>query len=191
MKAAYQSAGFVADRRVAFNLRGNDYRLVVAVRYDRRLMYVRFVGSHRQCDRIDVETIQEADMELKRIRSNREYQAALAEVERLWDAPAKSAEADRLDVLAILVECYERQYFPIADPGPIEFLGHVMEGRGMTRKDMEAYIGPRGGVADILNRNWPLTLEMIRRLADRLHLPAEVLIKPYRLRQEGGELEAA
>lgn len=130
-------------------------------------------------------------MELKPIRSKKEYQAALAEVERLWDAPAKSAEADRLDVLTMLVESYERQHLPIADPDPIEFLCHVMESRVLTRKDLEAYIGPRGRVADILNRTRPLTLEMIRRLADGLHLPAEVLIKPYRLRRKFGELETA
>ena len=57
IKAAYRNASFVADRRVVFNIKGNDYRLVVAVRYDRELMYVRFVGSHQQYDRIDVETI--------------------------------------------------------------------------------------------------------------------------------------
>lgn len=130
-------------------------------------------------------------MELKPIRSKKEYQAALAEVERLWDAPAKSAEADRLDVLTMLVERYERQHFPIADPDPIKFLGHVMDSRNLTRKDLEAFIRPRGRVADILNRTRPLTLEMIRRLADGLQLPAEVLIKPYRLRREAGELEAA
>lgn len=130
-------------------------------------------------------------MELKPIRNKKEYQSALAEVGRLWDAPAKSAAADRLDVLAMLVESYERQHFPIADPDPIEFLNHVMESRGIVRKDLEAYIGPRGRVADILNRTRPLTLEMIRRLADGLQLPAEVLIKPYRLRREDRELETA
>jgi HTH-type transcriptional regulator/antitoxin HigA len=66
-----------------------------------------------------------------------------------------------------------------------------MESRGLTRKDLEAYIGRRGRVADILNRTRPLTLEMIRRLADGLQLPAEVLIKSYRLRREAGELVAA
>ena len=130
-------------------------------------------------------------MELKPIRSRTEYQAALAAIERLWDAPAKSVAADRLDVLTMLVESYERQQFPIADPDPIEFLVHVMESRGLTRKDMEAYIGPRGRVADILNRTRPLTLEMIRRLAEGLQLPAEVLIQPYRLRREIEELAAA
>lgn len=130
-------------------------------------------------------------MELKPIRSRKEYQAALAEVEHLWDAPAKSVEADRLDVLTMLIESYERRHYPIPDPDPIEFLNHVMEARGLTRKDLEPYIGPRGRVADILNRTRPLSLEMIRRLADGLNLPAEVLIKPYPLRQPAEERVAA
>lgn len=130
-------------------------------------------------------------MELKPIRTKKDYQAALAEAQRLWNAPAKSPEADRLDVLTMLIEGYERRHFPIADPDPIEFLLHVMESRGLTRKDMEPCIGPRGRVADILNRTRPLTLEMIRRLAEDLELPAEVLIKPYRLRHESEELAAA
>lgn len=130
-------------------------------------------------------------MELKPIRNRKEYQAALDEAERLWDAPARSTEADRLDVVAMLIERYEWEHFPITDPDPIEFLDHVMDSRGLTRKDMESYIGPRGRVADILNRTRPLTLEMIRRLADGLQLPAEVLIRPYRLRNESAALASA
>ncbi len=120
-------------------------------------------------------------MELKPIRTRKDYQAALAEIERLWDAPARSADADRLDIFTLLVERYESLHYPITDPDPIEFIAHVMESRGLTRKDMEPYIGPRGRVADVLNRTRPLTLEMIRRLSINLKLPAEVLVKPYRL----------
>lgn len=130
-------------------------------------------------------------MELKPIRTQKDYKAALSEAERLWDAPSKSPEADRLDVLTLLIEDYERRHFPIADPDPIEFLNHVMEARGMTRKDLEPYIGPRGRVSDILNRVRPLSLDMIRRLADGLDLPAEVLIQAYPLRQQDRELEVA
>jgi hypothetical protein len=79
------------------------------------------------------------------------------------------------------VEHYEKAHFPIADPDPIEFLLHVMDSQGLSRKDLEPIIGPRGRVADILNRTRPLTLEMIRRLVSQLNLPAEVLIKPYAL----------
>lgn len=123
-------------------------------------------------------------MELKPIHTKKDYQAALVEIERLWDAPAKSSDADRLDILALLVERYESLHYPIADPDPIEFINHVMESRGLTRKDMEPYIGARGRVADILNRTRPLTLEMIRRLTVNLKLPAEVLVKPYPLRRD-------
>jgi len=123
-------------------------------------------------------------MELKPIRTRKEHQAALAEASRLWDAAPKTPEADRLDVLTMLIEDYERRHYPIVDPDPIEFLQHVMESRDLTRKDLEAYIGPRGRVADIMNRTRPLTLEMIRRLAEGLKLPADVLIKPYKLRRD-------
>lgn len=123
-------------------------------------------------------------MEIRPIRNKKEYKAALIEIEQLWTAPAKSAEADRLDVLALLVEHYEKTHFPIADPDPIELIEHVMESRGLSRKDLEPIIGPRGRVADILNRTRPLTLEMIRRLVSQLNLPAEVLVKPYAMRED-------
>lgn len=130
-------------------------------------------------------------MELKLIRTKKDYRAALADVDRLWNAPAKSPAADQLDVLTLLIEQYEREHFPIADPDPIDFLVHVMEARSLTRKDLEPYIGPRGRVSDILNRIRPLTLEMIRKLSEGLRLPAEVLIRPYRLRQTDEALKAA
>jgi mRNA interferase HigB len=57
IKAAYRSASFVADNRVVFNIKGNDYRLVVAVKYGIGLMYIRFIGTHRQYDKVDVETV--------------------------------------------------------------------------------------------------------------------------------------
>jgi HTH-type transcriptional regulator/antitoxin HigA len=130
-------------------------------------------------------------MELKLIHTRKDYRAALAEVDRLWDAPVKSPESDQLDVLTLLIEQYERTHFPIADPDPIQFLEHVMEARNLTRKDLEPYIGSRGRVSDILNRVRPLTLDMIRRLAEGLKLPGEVLIRPYHLRQASEDLVAA
>ncbi len=81
----------------------------------------------------------------------------------------------------MLIEDYERHHFPIADPDPIEFLLQMMADRGLTRKDLEPFIGPRGRVADILNRNRPLTLAMIQRLVAGLNLPADVLVHSYDL----------
>ena len=122
-------------------------------------------------------------MTLRPIRTKREHQAALREIEALWEAPSGSPEADRLEVLTLLVEAYERERYPIEAPDPIDFLQHVMEARAMTRKDLEPYIGSRARVAEVLNRVRPLTLEMIRRLASGLKLPADVLIRGYELKR--------
>lgn len=130
-------------------------------------------------------------MTLKPIRTKQDYKAALNDAKHLWNAQTKSPDADRLDVLTMLIEDYERRHYPIPDPDPIEFLNHVMEARELTRKDLEPYIGSRDRVADILNRTRPLTLEMIRRLADGLNLPAEALIKAYALRHQTEESAAA
>ena len=121
-------------------------------------------------------------MTLRPIRTKREHQAALKKIEALWEARRGSPEADRLEVLTLLVEAYECEHYPIEAPDPIDFLQHVMEARAMTRKDLEPYIGSRARVAEVLNRVRPLTLEMIRRLASGLNLPADVLIRGYELK---------
>ena len=123
-------------------------------------------------------------MEIRIIRTKNDHKAALQEIERLWTAPDKSPEAERLGVLALLVEHYERTNFSIEDPDPIELLEHVMHSRGLTRKDFEQAIGQRGRVTEIFNRVRPLSLEMIRRLVEQFDLPADVLVKPYALRVE-------
>ena len=122
-------------------------------------------------------------MDLRPIKTKREHQAALKEIEALWNAHEGSPDADRLEVLALLVEAYERQHFPIADPDPVDFLLHVMESRGLSRKDLEPHIGSRARVAEVLNRVRPMSLDMIRKLSAGLDLPAEVLIRSYALRR--------
>lgn len=121
---------------------------------------------------------------LRPIRNEEDYETALEEIEALWDAPDGTAEADRLDVLMMLVEAYEAEHYPIPDPDPIALILHVMEARGLTRRDMEPYLGSRARVSEILNRRRPLSLEMIRRLQSGLGLPAEVLVQPYPLSTE-------
>jgi HTH-type transcriptional regulator/antitoxin HigA len=122
-------------------------------------------------------------MKLRPIRTKREHQGALAEVEALWNAAHGSPAADRLEVLVLLIEAYEREHYPIADPDPIDFLRHVIEARNLSRKDLEPFIGSRARVAEVLNRVRPLTLEMIRRLAAGLNIPADVLIRDYKVKR--------
>ena len=122
-------------------------------------------------------------MELRPIRTKRDYEAALKQAEAWWDAPAGSPKAARLDVLTLLIEDYEARHFPIEPPEPIEFLLFIMEQRGLTRKELEPFIGSRARVAEVLNRVRPLSLEMIRSLSEGLNLPTDVLVRRYELRQ--------
>ena len=122
-------------------------------------------------------------MDLRPIHNRREHAAALKEAEALWNARDGTPEADRLLVLVLLIEAYEREHFPVPAPDPIDLLLHVMEAQALTRKDLEPYIGSRARVAEVLNRVRPLTIEMIRRLCSGLGLPADVLIRDYKLRK--------
>ena len=118
--------------------------------------------------------------ELKPIRTEADYDAALAEVERLWGAKSGTPDGDRLDVLATLIEVYEAKNYPMDPPDPIEAIRFRMKQQGLTRKDLEPMIGPRNRVADVLNRKRGLSIEMIRQLHDHLGISAEVLIRPSR-----------
>src|SRR5438552_4404174 len=120
--------------------------------------------------------------EIKPIRSEADYEQALAEIEKLWGAEDGTAEGDRLDVLATLIDAYEAEHYPMDPPDPIEAIKFRMEQQGLTRKDLEPLIGPRTRVAEILNRKRGRWITMIRRLHERLGISSEVLIRPSRKR---------
>jgi HTH-type transcriptional regulator / antitoxin HigA len=123
-------------------------------------------------------------LSVRPIRSEHDYESALSEVEGLFESRPGTPEGDRLEVLVALVEAYERKHHPIPPPDPIEALLYHMESRGLTRRDLEPYLGSRARVAEVLNRRRSLTIEMIRRLHEGLGLPAEVLIRPYELQRK-------
>lgn len=118
-------------------------------------------------------------MEIKPIKNEADYQEALDEIELLFDAAPDTTEGDRLEVLTTLVEAYEEKHYNISMPDPVEAILYHMESRGLTRRDLEPYIGSRARVSEVLNRKRPLTMEMIRNLHKGLGIPAEILIQPY------------
>ncbi len=115
-------------------------------------------------------------MDIKPIRSEKDYRKALKRIESLWDAKPKSVEYDELEVLTTLVEAYEEKQHPIDPPDPIEAIQFRMEQLGLSRKDLEPYIGPRGRVSEVLGRKRGISLSMIRKLHRGLGIPAEVLL---------------
>jgi HTH-type transcriptional regulator/antitoxin HigA len=120
---------------------------------------------------------------LKPIRTKADYEAAMAEIERLWGAKLGTPEGDRLDILGTLVDAYETQHYPMDSPDPIEAIKFRMEQQGLTRKDLEGILGTRTRVAEVLNRRRGLSIHMIRRLHDKLGISADVLIRPSRSRK--------
>ncbi len=116
-------------------------------------------------------------MKIQPIRNESDYDNAVATIERLWGAKPDTPNGDRLDVLMVLVEAYEAKHHPIDPPDPVEAIKFRMEQMNLTRKDLEPLIGPRGRVTEVINRRRPLSLTMIRKLHECLHIPLASLIR--------------
>ncbi|MGA2151822.1 MAG: helix-turn-helix domain-containing protein [Geobacteraceae bacterium] len=113
-------------------------------------------------------------MRIRILKNEADYEAALAEIEKIMVNPRP--DADRLELLALLVSDYEDKYYPIDMPDPVEAITFRMEQMGLTRKDLERYIGSRSKVSEVLSGNRRLSLSMIRALHEGLGIPAEVLL---------------
>ncbi len=115
-------------------------------------------------------------MNIKPIRTRRDYTEALKTVEGLMDAKAGTPQGDRLDVLVTLIQAYEAKHFPMLPPDPVESIKFVMEQRGLTVHDLTPVFGRVNRAYEILARKRPLSLAMIRKLHSDFGIPAEVLI---------------
>lgn len=122
-------------------------------------------------------------MDIRPIKTEEDYEWALAEIEKLLDVELDTPDSDRLHVLVTLVEAYEDEHYSIPLPDPIEMIHYYMESRGLTRRDLEPYIGSRARVSEIVNRKRPLSLTMIRKLNVGLGIPANILVQPYEIDQ--------
>lgn len=123
------------------------------------------------------------NMKIKPIRSAKDHREALKDIERLWTAKEGTPEDDRLEVLLTLVDAYEEAHFPIDVPDPIDAIKFRLEQQSMTPKALIGVIGSRTRVYEVLRGSRSLSLAMIRRLHERLHIPAEVLIRPAKRRR--------
>ena len=117
-------------------------------------------------------------MEIKPIRVETDYDRALRRVEELWDSAPGSVESDELDVLVALIEAYEREHYPVDLPDPIEAIKFRLEQKGDDLRSLIGIIGQRTRVYEVMRGDRPLSLNMIRRLHEKLGIPAEVLIQP-------------
>jgi HTH-type transcriptional regulator / antitoxin HigA len=120
-------------------------------------------------------------MNIKPIKSEADYKLALKRLEEVFDAPIGSSEGDEADILGLLVDEYEKKYYPIEAPDPIEAIKIRMEELQLRQVDMVDVIGSKSRVSEVLNRRRKLTIEMIRNLTKRLNLSPDLLITDYQL----------
>ena len=118
-------------------------------------------------------------MDIKAIKTDKDYNEALKRLQEVFHAPADSKEGDEAEVLSILIEKYEEEHYPIDPPDPIEAIKFRMEQMDMTKKDLARIIGYKSRVSEIFSRKRKLTLKMIRILHDKLNIPYESLIADY------------
>ena len=115
-------------------------------------------------------------MTIKPIKTERDYQKALKEIERLWDAKPNTPKGDRLEVLVTLVEAYEQRHYKVEPPDPVDAIKFRMEQLGLKSSDLAKILGGRSRVSEVLNRKRKLTVDMMRSLRKRLDIPAESLL---------------
>lgn len=126
-------------------------------------------------------------MNIRPIRTAADHAAALKEIERLWNTATPGTEAgDKFEVLATLVDIYEREHFEIPAPDPIEAIRFRMEQEGLTNKDLIPIFKTRARVSEVMRKRRRLNLAMIRKLHKQLNIPFECLVQEYKLRTAGG-----
>jgi len=121
------------------------------------------------------------NMNVKPIKSDKDYRNALERLEVIFDAPINTKEGDEAEILSLLIENYENEHYPIEAPDPIEAIKIRMEELNMRQKDLVGIIGGKSRVSEILNRKKKLTVDMIRELERILQISASVLVNNYQL----------
>ena len=119
--------------------------------------------------------------ELKVIKTEEEYQNALREIDKIFDAKPGTPEGDRFELLSVLIDLYEERHIPIEAPDPIEAIKFRMDQKNFTVSDLGEVLGHKSRASEILNRKRKLTLPMIRRLQAKWGIQAAILIREYRV----------
>ncbi|MDW5288287.1 transcriptional regulator [Formosa sp. PL04] len=120
-------------------------------------------------------------MNIKPIKSEQDYENALERLEVIFDSLVDTIEGDEAEVLSMLIDNYENQYYPIEAPDPIEAIKIRMEEMNLKQKDLVGIIGGKSRVSEILNKKKRLTVDMIRELEKILHISASVLVNNYKI----------
>ena len=117
-------------------------------------------------------------MDIKPIKTDADHKTALREIEQLWGAAEGTADGDRLDILATLADAYEERRWPLEELDPVQAIEAAMAHDGHSRADLAVLIG-KNRATEILKRQRPLTLPMIRRISAEWNVPEALLVREY------------
>lgn len=120
-------------------------------------------------------------MNIRSLKTEKDYLKALKRMELIFDAPANSADGEEAEILSLLIENYENNHYPIESPDPIEAIKIRMEEMELKQKDLIGIIGGKSNVSEVLNKKKKLTLENVRQIEKKLKIPASILILDYQL----------
>jgi len=166
LKLEYPSASILKDNRIVF------LNLILSTNLHGYVLLERMLNMTKL-------TQTKFRMNIKPIRNETDYQKALERLEQIFDAKKGTKDGDELEILAIVIDNYENEHFPIGMPDPISAIKFRMEQMGLKQKDLVDMIGFKSRVSEIMNKKRKLTLEMIRKLNAKLHIPTDVLIQDY------------
>ena len=182
LKRDFPSASLIGDDRVIYNIKGNQFRLIVRVVFNFRVIQIKWFGTHKEYDRIDplkVSIKKQLKMKLSLIRSEKEYERLLDWIDLQFDLGIQpdSEEGEQVQIALLLVKQWEDLHYPIAHADPIEAIKLRMEEMGIRNKDLvERNYGSKGHVSMLLNRKKSLTIDLARRFHKELRIPAEVFL---------------
>ncbi len=146
---------------------------MTAINYELKIIYVRFIGTHKEYDKIKAE---EFDMNIKPVKTKKDYDNALKRIEKIFGSRPNTPGGDELEILVTIVEAYEQKHFNIAPPDPIEAIKFRMEQLELRQSDLSDAMGGKNRVSEILSGKRKLTADMMRKLHKQFNIPAESLL---------------
>jgi HTH-type transcriptional regulator/antitoxin HigA len=175
IKKDFSSADQIGNNRIVFDMKGNDYRMICLVFIQGQKVFIRFLGTHAEYDKL--KDAKSMNM-IKPVRTKKDYHAAIKRIDELIAKNPKEGTPayDELDVLGTLVSAYEDIHFPIEAPGPVEAVKYVMEENGLKQKDLIPYFGSKGLVSEFLSGKRTLSIATIKALHQAFRLPYDLLI---------------
>ncbi len=179
------NVSILKNSRAVFDIKGNDYRIVTAINFENGWMFIKFIGTHGDYDKIDANTIglykpkKKNQMQVEIIKNKKQYAVALKRFEEIFFAKANTKDGKEAQLLALVIKDYEDKNYIIESPDPVEAIKYRMVQMHLSKKELGEILGYTSRVSEILNRKRKLTLEMVRNLHEKLNIPLESLVQSY------------